>query len=236
MHLSKVIHGARRARALSTALAVAPSVGVSAVIFPVFPSGLVDLSRVLLIERATAPAAGQWCFPGGRLELGETMPEAAAREVLEEASLRVLVPARPLAALAAHDVLVRGLDGSLRFHYAVVHVLGFALSSALPIAADDAAQAAWVTIDDGLHANSTTPPIELPPSLVAALIAASGQEPARQSSKLESPSLPLPELSLRSLLCTGVAIPEVLDVLDVALLWLRSGFALASTPSKARYA
>ncbi len=44
---------------------------------------------VLLIRRARQPWLGRWSLPGGRLEPGETAPQAAARELIEEVGLRV---------------------------------------------------------------------------------------------------------------------------------------------------
>jgi ADP-ribose pyrophosphatase YjhB (NUDIX family) len=40
--------------------------------------------KVLLLRRARPPRAGYWVFPGGFVELGETVREAAARECREE--------------------------------------------------------------------------------------------------------------------------------------------------------
>jgi 8-oxo-dGTP diphosphatase len=47
--------------------------------------------RVLLLRRAPGDywAAGQWGFPGGKLEPGETAKEAAIRETKEESNLVV---------------------------------------------------------------------------------------------------------------------------------------------------
>jgi ADP-ribose pyrophosphatase YjhB (NUDIX family) len=45
--------------------------------------------RVLLQQRAVEPRAGFWTFPGGFLEIGETVEEGAARETLEEVGLEV---------------------------------------------------------------------------------------------------------------------------------------------------
>jgi 8-oxo-dGTP diphosphatase len=50
-----------------------------------------ESGRFLLIKRGKAPEAGLWTFPGGRVEPGETLRQAAAREVREETSLLVEV-------------------------------------------------------------------------------------------------------------------------------------------------
>src|SRR5919106_5518201 len=46
---------------------------------------------VLLIRRARGTAVGQWSIPGGRVEFGEGLKAALAREVLEETGLEVKV-------------------------------------------------------------------------------------------------------------------------------------------------
>src|SRR5882762_11726894 len=58
-----------------------PFVGVGAVI--------VDSGRVVVVRRGRAPLLGEWSIPGGVVELGETVREAAAREALEETELVV---------------------------------------------------------------------------------------------------------------------------------------------------
>lgn len=47
--------------------------------------------RVLMIRRALQPGIGLWCMPGGYVDRGEVVEEAAAREVLEETGLVVEV-------------------------------------------------------------------------------------------------------------------------------------------------
>jgi ADP-ribose pyrophosphatase YjhB (NUDIX family) len=44
--------------------------------------------RTLLLRRANPPRAGTWVFPGGFVELGETVEQAALRECLEETDVR----------------------------------------------------------------------------------------------------------------------------------------------------
>lgn len=71
---------------------------------------------VLLARRGCDPGAGLWSLPGGRVEPGETLAEAAAREVKEE----VGVDAEIIGLAAARDIIVRDAAGTLTTHFVVV--------------------------------------------------------------------------------------------------------------------
>ena len=60
-----------------------PIVGVGGV--------LIENGKALLIRRGSEPLLGQWSIPGGTLELGETIVEGVARELLEETGIVVRV-------------------------------------------------------------------------------------------------------------------------------------------------
>src|SRR5690242_2338871 len=75
--------------------------------------------RVLLVRRGKAPRLGQWGIPGGAQHIGETLFEAAAREVWEETGLIVT----PQAIITALDAISRDPDGKARYHYTLVEVL-----------------------------------------------------------------------------------------------------------------
>ena len=54
-------------------------------------AGIFRDGKILLVRRAREPAKGLYTFPGGRVEFGETLAEAAAREVREETGLTIEV-------------------------------------------------------------------------------------------------------------------------------------------------
>ena len=112
-----------------------PRVGVGVVVW--------HRDRVLLVQRNKAPGEGQWSLPGGSQELGETLFEAAEREVLEETGLRV----RSTAVLTAVDNIVRSHDGAIAFHYTIVDVLADYLGGTL-VPGDDARDVRWATLDE----------------------------------------------------------------------------------------
>ena len=59
----------------------APRVAVGAIV--------IKDSEVLLVRRANAPAQDVWAIPGGSVNLGESLQQAAEREILEETSVRI---------------------------------------------------------------------------------------------------------------------------------------------------
>ncbi len=107
-----------------------PAVGVLAVLW--------RDGRVLLVRRANPPEQGKWGFPGGRQRLGETLGQAAERELREETG--VIGAAR--GAFTALDVIDRDGEGCIRYHYTLVAVL-VEWRSGEPVAADDALAVAW---------------------------------------------------------------------------------------------
>ena len=98
---------------------------------------------VLLIRRAKPPRAGHWSLPGGRQRLGETVREAAGRELREEAG----VDAEVTALLDVVDSITRDEAGAIAYHYTLVDFLAEWRDGALR-AGGDAAEAVWADPDD----------------------------------------------------------------------------------------
>lgn len=95
--------------------------------------------NVLLVKRGHPPRLGQWSLPGGAQHLGETIEDAARREVREETGLDV----RITGLLDVIDLIDHDEAGVVRHHYTLVDLGAEALTFD-PVPGDDAAEAQWV--------------------------------------------------------------------------------------------
>ena len=103
----------------------------------------IQAGNLLLIRRGHGPAAGEWSLPGGRLESGELVAEAVVRELREETGLEGVC-----GSLVGWVERLGDDDPTQPDHHFVI--LDFevtVLDEASPVAGDDAAEAAWVPLD-----------------------------------------------------------------------------------------
>lgn len=110
----------------------APLLGVGAVV--------VKDDRVLLVRRAHEPNCGRWSIPGGAVELGETLAQAAEREVREECQVEIVMDG----ILSTFDLIQRDKNGNIRYHYLLIDVRAFYLSGK-PTPGTDALESRWVS-------------------------------------------------------------------------------------------
>jgi len=125
-----------------------PMVGVGGVI--------IENGRTLLIRRGSEPLLGEWSIPGGMLELGETLEEGVARELLEETGLVV----RVIELIEVFDrIYLESTAGAQeqkrpRFHYVIVDYLCERLAGE-PAAGSDVTDVAFASEEDLARYNLT---------------------------------------------------------------------------------
>jgi ADP-ribose pyrophosphatase YjhB (NUDIX family) len=110
-----------------------PLVGVGAII--------IEDSRVVLVKRLHPPLQAQWSIPGGVLEVGELVREAAIREAHEETGLIV----EPGELLGVYDRVLRDAEQRVQYHYVLIDFLCRRVAGDLA-AASDAAEVRWFTV------------------------------------------------------------------------------------------
>ncbi|MGQ0824726.1 MAG: NUDIX hydrolase [Actinomycetota bacterium] len=94
---------------------------------------------VLLVRNARGIATGKWAPPGGRVEFGETIRAAVAREVREETGIDVEV-----GALAGW--VERIGDDPVPHHYVILDFFAVPVGDRTPVAGDDASDARWASL------------------------------------------------------------------------------------------
>ena len=122
-----------------------PIVGVGGV--------LIENGKALLIRRGSEPLLGQWSIPGGTLELGETLLEGVARQMLEETAVtvRVLDLIEVFERISPYSTPeVRDAAQRPQFHFVIVDYLCEKVSGEAK-AGGDATDVAFASEDDLPH-------------------------------------------------------------------------------------
>lgn len=108
-----------------------PFLAVSAAIF--------RNGKVLVVRRARKPALNLYTLPGGAVEAGETLVEAAIREVREETSLSI----EPVALAGHREVIARDDAGKVERHFVILCFASRWLSGE-PVLSDELDDSRWV--------------------------------------------------------------------------------------------
>ena len=112
-----------------------PYVGVGVVVF--------RGEEVLLAKRGKKPRFNSWSIPGGAQELGETIEDAAHREILEETGLVIEI----LGLVEVVNSINLDDEKRVEFHYTLIDFVAEWKGGNL-VAGDDAADARWVPINE----------------------------------------------------------------------------------------
>jgi 8-oxo-dGTP diphosphatase len=112
-----------------------PLIGVGAII--------IENASVVLVKRLHPPLQAEWSIPGGVLEVGELVREAAVREAREETGL--IVEATEL--LGVYDRVLRNPEQRVQYHYVLIDFLCRRVAGDLA-AASDAAEVRWFTSEE----------------------------------------------------------------------------------------
>ena len=112
-----------------------PLVGIGAII--------IEHQRVVLVKRAHPPLQAEWSIPGGVLEVGELVREAAIREAREETGLTI----EPGELLGVYDRVLRDAANRVQYHYVLIDFLCRRVAGNLA-AASDAAEVRWFTQEE----------------------------------------------------------------------------------------
>jgi 8-oxo-dGTP diphosphatase len=99
--------------------------------------------RILLVKRSKEPSKGRWSLPGGGIELGEAIYEAARREVFEECSIEIEIER----VLDVADNIIRDEEGRISYHFVLIYLLAHYKDGVVK-AQSDAEDARWVTTDE----------------------------------------------------------------------------------------
>ncbi|WP_104204169.1 NUDIX hydrolase [Billgrantia saliphila] len=109
---------------------------------PAVSVALIRRGRILTIRRRNPPNADMLALPGGRVEAGESLLEAATRELFEETGVEAVVER----IYTAFDQLDHDETGRLSSHFVIVVVL-CRWQRGEGVAGDDASEVKWLDAD-----------------------------------------------------------------------------------------
>ena len=116
---------------MSRSYPAAPQVGVGVVVFN-------EKKQIVLIKRGNEPSKGLWAIPGGNVELGEQVRQAAVREVKEECDINIELQDL----LGVVDLILKDKKGNVQYHYILIDYLAKYTGGSLT-AQSDVSEAEW---------------------------------------------------------------------------------------------
>ena len=120
--------------------------------------------KVLVVRRARKPALDVYTLPGGGVEIGETLVEAAMREVREETALTI----EPVALAGYREAIVRDAQGGVERHFVILCFAARWLAGE-PVLNEELDDARWI---DPAELRPCAPPRAWPKSCAASIASA----------------------------------------------------------------
>lgn len=111
---------------------------------------VIDDGKILLVRRGREPNKGLWAVPGGKVDPGETLAEAATREVREETGLLVELA----------EIIWVGEYIDEDHHLVLIDFVGVPTGGSLS-PGDDATDLQWVDVEDAFGLDMPTTMTEL---------------------------------------------------------------------------
>ena len=116
--------------------------------FPVVPrvavgALVVENKKLLMICRGKAPNVGVWAIPGGGVEVGETLQQAAERETFEETGMKIQA-GQPF---YAFEIIEKDDKEKVRFHYVIIDLKAELIGGKM-CPGDDAMDVRWVSAQE----------------------------------------------------------------------------------------
>lgn len=105
---------------------------------------------VLLIRRGNPPGKGKYSIPGGLVEIGEKLIDAAKREVREEVSIECEI----VGIISVEEIIIKDKRGLTQWHYVLIDFLGEPRSIKIK-PSSDAQEARWFHIEEAMKLDLT---------------------------------------------------------------------------------
>lgn len=114
---------------------------------------LISNGKILLIKRGSEPGKGLWSIPGGAIEAGENIYEAAQRELYEETGIN----AKPVGVIGIVNLVIKDKTSKPMYHYVILDILfDERTMEGVPRPGGDAVDVAFVPLNKAINSTDVS--------------------------------------------------------------------------------